>query len=228
MKLGSISITLVAVALVAASASAGVVGSAHDLSATGGTIASNATRVCVFCHTPHQGTTESGQYPLWNHTMSTQGPYSAYGDPGGTINADDLTDIPVAVLPTASVSNLCLSCHDGTVSVISMYNQPNEGTPTLVPIAGRIDASGFIISNANVGTSLVDDHPVNFTYDTQTVNDDTELETVANVQAAGLLDGADKVQCSSCHDPHNDTLQPTAFMAVDNTNSALCTSCHLK
>ncbi|MCP3909492.1 MAG: hypothetical protein GY713_00910, partial [Actinomycetia bacterium] len=110
-------IILIALAVVAGVSSAGVVGSKHDLSSSGGTAASDATRVCVFCHTPHQTTAAAGQYPLWNHTLSAAGPYGAYTS--STIDADDITAIPVAVAGSASNSNLCLSCHDGTVSVIS-------------------------------------------------------------------------------------------------------------
>jgi predicted CXXCH cytochrome family protein len=217
-------IILIALTLVAGVASAGVVGSKHDLSTTGGTAASDATRVCVFCHTPHQATAAAGQYPLWNHTLSGAGPYASYSS--ATIDVDDLTDIPVAVAGSASTSNLCLSCHDGTVSVISLYNEPNEGALTLSPIAGIIDGTGKIISNANIGTSLSNDHPVNFTYDADLIAADPDFNPVATVDAAGLLDPSDKVQCSSCHDPHDDTY--AGFMIMDNTNSALCTTCHRK
>ncbi len=216
-------IILIALAVVAGISSAGVVGSKHDLSTGGGTPTASVNEVCVYCHTPHQATAAAGQYPLWNHTLSAAGPYGAYTST--TLDADDVTAIPVAVPGSASSSNLCLSCHDGTISVVSLYNDPNEGTPAASAIAGIIDATGKIISNANVGTDLSNDHPVNFTYDTQTVNDDGELDTVANVTAAGLLLGG-KVQCSSCHDPHDDTYD--AFMVMDNADSALCVTCHLK
>ena len=35
-----------------------------------------------------------------------------------------------------------------------------------------------------------------------------------------------KVQCASCHDPHDATYTP--FLVVDNTGSALCRKCHTK
>src|SRR5262245_33748790 len=46
-----------------------VLASKHDLSASGpGTVRATAeSDVCLFCHTPHQGT---GEQPLWNHSMS--------------------------------------------------------------------------------------------------------------------------------------------------------------
>jgi hypothetical protein len=39
------------------------------------------------------------------------------------------------------------------------------------------------------------------------------------------------VECGSCHDPHNAstaTLSSVAFLRIDNTNSQICTTCHLK
>ncbi len=202
-----------------------VVGTAHDLSTTGGTPATNVTRVCVFCHTPHQATAANGQYPLWNHTLSTTASYGVYSSPtfdgSGTIS-----DIGGAVAGSAAVSNLCMSCHDGTVSVASMYNPPNEVSVTISPVAGIIDGGGLIISNANVGTDLTDDHPVNFTYDTALATADGGLNDPATTPAVAALLIGGQVQCSSCHDPHDNTNQP--FLVMDNTASALCTTCHTK
>lgn len=36
------------------------------------------------------------------------------------------------------------------------------------------------------------------------------------------------VECGSCHDPHNAGTSPVSFLRVDNTNSAVCLSCHVK
>ena len=39
------------------------------------------------------------------------------------------------------------------------------------------------------------------------------------------------VECGSCHDPHNAstaTASSVAFLRIDNTNSQICTTCHLK
>jgi len=119
-----------------------------------------------------------------------------------------------------------MSCHDGTVSVASLYNPPNEVASVTVTAGGNVDAAGLITGNPNIGISLSDDHPVNFTYDTTLATTDGGLVDPAGSAAVQALLIGGTVQCSSCHDPHNDTFTP--FLAADNTQSALCTTCHLK
>ena len=77
-------------------------------------------------------------------------------------------------------------------------------------------------------------HPVSINY----VAADNVLDTVANVEAAGLkLYGAGPtIECASCHDPHgkpnvvgggSDAAEGgEAFLRVAAT--AICTECHLK
>ena len=204
-----------------------VVDTPHDLSTSSGSggATTNVDRVCVFCHTPHQASAANGQYPLWNHTLNAGATYTVYSSP--TIDATDLSDIGPVTAGTAPVSALCLSCHDGAVAVHSLYNPPNEVTSVTITAGGNVDANGFMTGTPMLGTDLSDDHPVNFTYDTALATNDGELYDPATVTAvADLLIGG-QVQCSSCHDPHdNTTAQP--FLVMDNTGSALCLTCHIK
>jgi len=218
-------LVVVAVALLAATGATAqtVVGTKHDLSTTGPGVTTNVNRVCVFCHTPHQATAANAQDPLWNHTLSSTASYGVYDS--ATLDATP-TDIGGATAGTAPVSNLCMSCHDGTVSVASLYNPPNEVASVTVTAGGNVDAAGLITGNPNIGISLSDDHPVNFTYDTTLATTDGGLVDPAGSAAVQALLIGGTVQCSSCHDPHNDTFTP--FLAADNTQSALCTTCHLK
>jgi len=216
---------LAAIMILAASvAFAAVSGTKHDLRLTGGGTATGngLTEICVVCHTPHQATAASKQDPLWNHTGTSTATFAVYAS--ATMNATP-SNIASGSMGTFGASMLCMSCHDGTVSVLSMYNPPNTGTPTPVAIGGRINASGLIIGNANLGTDLSDDHPVNFAYDAALVGADGELQPVATVTAAGLLIGT-QVQCASCHDVHNNTNAP--FLRYTNAGSALCLQCHIK
>jgi predicted CXXCH cytochrome family protein len=113
------------------------------------------------------------------------------------------------------VTNLCLSCHDGTVAPTSMYNVPNNGTVTaMAPITG----------DANVGTDLSNDHPVNFTYDTALALSDGGLKDPSTLSNTPLFNGT--IQCASCHDAHDDT--NGAFLVMSNNNSSLCLECHVK
>ncbi len=203
-----------ALAIVAAPAMAQtVVGSKHDLSSTGGSTtfrSNNIVQVCVFCHTPHQPDTPTfiDVDPLWNHTLSTVAAYGVYAS--STLNAN-----PQELGGGTAVSNLCLSCHDGTVGLGSLYNDPNNGgTPS--------NSATLLTGNALLGTNLTNDHPVNFTYDAGLAVEDGEL---VNPPPSGLLFGG-TVQCASCHDPHDPTFTP--FLVQTNAQSALCLQCHLK
>lgn len=206
-------------------AAASIVGSKHDLRQSGGGTPTGGglVEVCVVCHTPHQTPTANGQYPLWNHEGTATATFGVYSSP--TMNATP-AEIGGAAMGSQSVSLLCMSCHDGTVSVLAMYNNPPAGAPTVVPLAGRIDASGRIISTANIGTNLTDDHPVNFTYDTALANADGGLVDPATSPTIQRWLVGGTVQCSSCHDVHDP--QYTPFLRADNTGSALCLTCHIK
>jgi len=208
-----------------AQAAGTVVGSKHDLRAVGGgtPTGTGLNEVCVVCHTPHQATAANSQDPLWNHTGTATASFGVYASP--TLNAVP-TPIVGGAMGGQSASLLCMSCHDGTVSVLSMYNPPNSGTPIPGAIAARISAAGLIISNANMGTSLSDDHPVNFTYNTALATADGHLvDPATNATVNSWLVGG-TMQCSSCHSTHDPTNVP--FLRTSNVGSALCLACHIK
>ena len=210
-------ILLVAMVLVAGSAyGVTVVGSSHDM--RGFITDETSTQVCVYCHTPHQAVGANAQDPLWNHTVTATAPFGIYVS--DTIDSIDITEIGGAAAGAQSVSVLCMGCHDGTVAVNSLYKEPlvgNSGSPTSI----------LNTNSAYLGTSLVDDHPVNFTYtDLGVVAADGGLNLVAAIEAAGIQLFATTVQCASCHDVHDSALDP--FLRVSNTDSGLCTTCHNK
>ncbi|MCP4592946.1 MAG: cytochrome c3 family protein [bacterium] len=201
-----------------------VVGSKHDLSAA----LPVSQRVCVFCHTPHQpeGPPQINYYPLWNHELSTVAAYGTYdsgtfdaGTGGAALNT--IADIGGGT----AVSNLCMSCHDDTVGVGTLYNDPNIAAGEETPTNAATLISAIGTGSANMGTDLTNDHPVNFTYDNALFLADTELVDPTNAAVAPLLI-AGTVQCSSCHDVHDPTFLP--FLVASNANSALCLTCHVK
>jgi predicted CXXCH cytochrome family protein len=198
-----------------ASAQPAMQGSKHDLGTGGGATdaATNVDEICVFCHTPHQAAAASAQDPLWNHTLSSTASYGVYGS--DTLNASP-NDLGGASAGSAAVSNLCLSCHDGTIGLGSLYNDP-----AAVPDNSATTLTGA----ANVGTDLTNDHPVNFAYDTTLFNNDGGLVDPASLSAAVPLFGG-TLQCASCHDPHDETNTP--FLVVSNVDSGLCAECHTK
>lgn len=206
-------ILAVAVLLVAAGLAFGatVVGSKHDM--TTFVSGEGTTQVCVFCHTPHQSTSASSQTPLWNHSVTATATFGVYAS--STLNATP-AEIGGAAVGSQSVSLLCMGCHDGTVAVNSLYKAPLDGS------AGTLKSIDTT-SAAYIGTSLVDDHPINFTYDAALATADGGLQTppITNIP---LFSGT--LQCASCHNVHDNTNLP--FLRVSNAGSALCISCHNK
>ena len=86
------------------------------------------TEICVFCHTPHFGRTDTA--PLWNRGSSATG-YVAYGattvgGTGTTLGGTNITFTP----STGGSSLSCLSCHDGVTTFDNLINQPGKGSNT--------------------------------------------------------------------------------------------------
>lgn len=213
--------------ILAGPAHAGVAATKHNLSTSGGgDLTSNNTEICVFCHTPHSALV-NGQIPLWNQQLSSHAGYGVYTSATFDATAEEVA----ADLANATATNLCLSCHDGTVAVGS-FNRASSLQPDLVwtDPTNVLDTNGFMQSGALLGTTLQDDHPVNFLYSESTAADGTALvatTVVAGREVVGslpLFDG--KVQCASCHDPHSSDFP--AFTRVSMDASNLCTTCHVK
>ncbi|PLW99347.1 MAG: hypothetical protein C0591_02920, partial [Marinilabiliales bacterium] len=87
---------------------------------------------------------------------------------------------------------------------------------------GNAGSTMPIGSSSNLGTDLSDDHPISFIYDATLVSADGQLKHKPLFPAT--LDGNEKVQCTSCHDPHNDTY--ANFLVATNEYSDLCLKCH--
>ncbi len=223
IRLGAI----VAATLVVGTAHAGIANTKHNLSATGPAgrnIVTDNPEICVFCHTPHAAI-KNANIPLWNHTISSEVDYTVYASP--TLNAADVTDLADDNSEAnAAVSNLCMSCHDGTVAVMALNNPSNQHLVTTVTTG---PADGKITGAPNLGTDLANDHPVNFTYDAALQAADGGLNDPATLVDVRLYNG--KVQCASCHDPHYDysvDTTRTPFLRSSMTGSGLCLKCHAK
>ncbi len=193
-----------------------IVGSDHDMRTF--LTDEGTSQVCVFCHTPHQSSSANAQDPLWNKQLSSVNSYGYYNS--STLNAS-VADIGGATAGSATTSHLCMSCHDGTVAVNALFKAPLDGNVgTLTPIPNN--------SSAYLGTSLSDDHPINFTYDSNLASADGGLVTPANSSYVtnGIPLYNSKVQCASCHNVHDP--QYTPFLRANNIGSGLCLKCHIK
>ena len=98
--------------------------SPHNLSASGTDFfyASTETQICIFCHTPHGGNNTG---PLWNRD-SLVGTFTMYTSTTASSIVTDLFATPVV----SPESMLCLTCHDGSVSLYEMMNWSSAGKPT--------------------------------------------------------------------------------------------------
>ena len=184
-----------------------IIYSKHNLAASGPGALRSATEreVCVFCHTPHNAT---GDGPLWNHAMSAAA-YTPYSS----------STLKAAVGQPTGASKLCLGCHDGTVALGMVGSRP-------APIPMQGGSAAISSGRSYIGTDLSAHHPVSFDYQTTYAAVPGEYRAPSTLGNGNnvRLDRAGQLQCTSCHDPHNN--QYGAFLVMDNTASALCVQCH--
>jgi predicted CXXCH cytochrome family protein len=183
-----------------------VVGTKHDLAWE-----ADGLSLCDFCHISHTAATTG---PLWNRP-DTVGPYRPYA----SATLDARPGQP------DGVSKLCLSCHDGTVAIDSVRRRPRgSGQATT---QRRIERG----TPGHVGTDLSDDHPISIVYDARLASRDEHLTPPEHASSGlggtvqrDLLDLNSKVQCTSCHDPHDDSINP--FLLLPASDGTLCVTCH--
>jgi predicted CXXCH cytochrome family protein len=202
MKWLALSSVILLASAAAAQTPADMVRTKHNLSVSGpGPVrALTETRICVFCHTPHNAAPLS---PLWNKALQPQA-YTVYASP--TLKAGPLSQ-------PSGPTKLCLSCHDGTIAMGAVLN----------PAGGISMTGGNQLppgSLSDFGLDLSGHHPVSFPYHDALPN----AELAASPPADLTYGGRDEVHCITCHDPHNDTYGK--FLLKDNRYSALCTTCH--
>ncbi|MFQ5495141.1 MAG: cytochrome c3 family protein [Phycisphaerae bacterium] len=205
-----------AVALVAAAAliggwvSDGLAGSKHDFSNeewTGGD-------ACAACHTPGRDELPKAA-PLW--------------DPKADLTRTFGTSLRQSQAAGGG-TRMCLRCHDGTIARDTI-------TAAVAGSASSASSTGRGSTGAAGGRSMSIEHPGRFTTGHGTSNHPVGVDyppfrkdyrPASSVVASGsvtLPDG--KVECLSCHDPHNMT--GLKFMLVkSNARSALCLTCHRK
>ncbi len=176
----------------------------HNLAASGpGQIrAQSEAQVCIFCHASH---TKAGAQPLWNRELSISS-YQIYQ----SSTFDAKPDQPMGT------SKLCLSCHDGTIALGSVLSRSER--------IRMIGADRVPAGLRNLGMDLSDDHPVSFVYSSSLAGADLQLRSPAALPEHVKLDSQGRMQCTACHDAHNN--QYGDFLVMDNTSGALCTTCH--
>ena len=229
------------IAMAADTPGAGIKATSHDLSLVGGKSVNfgdnieqtGQDRICIYCHAPHNtmpvgSNTKYTYTPLWNHAV-TNAVYQTYSngidEPNGAQHASYAEAL--AAQP-GSVSLLCLSCHDGTIATNSYGGfvpgqASGTGTQRFITAGTRASIGG--------GNNLTNHHPIGMPY-SQALDSELRLDTTVVAAKAGVsLTIADllwngNVECTSCHDVHNTQNAGTKFTWVDDTQSALCLTCH--
>ena len=175
----------------------GLTGSAHDFSGEAWTGGDK----CVACHA---GPTE--KLPADAPIRRPSAPFGrTFGDavsPGGK---------PPRTIPGPG-SLVCIGCHDGTVTGDMFGGLAAPRSLNLQHPALRRSGHG--------GTN----HPVGVEYPAFDL-DYRPVNAVLSEQKVLLPNG--RVECTSCHDPHNQT-GSEHMLTKDNTASALCLTCHRK
>lgn len=180
----------------------------HNLSnkGPGATKSSTEGEVCVFCHTPHKAV--APQQPLWNRK-----------DPGTTYTTYRSSTMKVVPGQPSGTSRLCLSCHDGTIALGNVASRSAE-----IPVLG---GGKMPAGPNNFGTDLSSHHPISFRYkDSIRAGASLAPSPTSGVGPSkkSLLEADGEVQCTSCHDPHDNT--NGSFLRLSMRRSELCTTCH--
>lgn len=198
---------MVALVLLAQSAHAqqSVVGSPHDLSASGpGRIhAIEEEQVCIFCHAPHNAT---GLAPLWNRDLRSIH-YRIYE----SSTTDARIDQP------SGPSKMCLSCHDGATAIGLVASRPATDP---IDMTFRTLPPG----SSDLTEDLSDDHPIGFRFDRALAARDRQLKNPDLISSLLPMGRHNEVHCTTCHDPHDNTYGD--FLRMPDARSAICVACH--
>ena len=211
---------------------------------------------CIYCHIPHNSSTAA---PLWNRQLPEPFGYQMYSSPNFDSESGDAPDgISLACLSchdgSVAVDAVLQTpkFHDwfdagvhyvmspeggvGTDSCGKCHNQAQgaySGLPGSRSGKGAHDATIRYLTK-----DLRDDHPISVAY--PTFNMDPGFNQPLIIKENGgrsfpngvqTFEG-DKVQCASCHDPHDPDEENIEgrdpFLRTSNRFSALCLTCHTK
>ena len=163
---------------------------------------------CMYCHQPHFGV--GGRLPLWNQKLTVQS-YSLY-------TSDTEKNRGTQPLMGAD-SNLCLSCHDGTVA------------PGTTVVYGQVTMHGAMYNYDVFGSDLQPSHPIALALPLK-----DNIDLIASLASKGitgdptgairLING--NIECTSCHNAHVQAKDLTSqnFLVRDSSSGQMCLACH--
>lgn len=239
-------------------------------------VTTGADQVCIFCHTPHNAATSVPLWnKVYDPaTASTYRLYTSSKSLSTTVRNSSITatsesmlclschdgKTAVNVLHNSRVREATDANGDaiidfgigfGATQPQSMGDLAFPGGAFPSNLGATRDADGKIDDQYN-GTNLTDDHPIGFSYQSVLgeAGKSSALHTLSDAKVNGLRffgPNRDRVECSSCHNPHvyygyglnggarvelpgaTQVYKDRApFLVRDNNGSALCLGCHIK
>jgi predicted CXXCH cytochrome family protein len=177
----------------------GVVGSVHDFAGPD----TQPGEACRTCHLPHMQAIRPTTQPAATQP-ATQPAFEMY-----RISGQRRVFIPNRYTP-GPTSLICFGCHDGTIAT------------------STIGSSHAMLAGVREGFHMPDgfawrDHPIGVLYP----SNPQEYHPQSFVQARGIRLPDGRIECISCHDPHNE-MQRAGMLVMSNRRSNLCLTCHIK
>jgi hypothetical protein len=232
--------------VLAAGQGLGIIGSPHDFSddfsdEVGGTVLELGTsggwngrnEICRVCHVPHDHGRATQYYLnglLWNHALS-EATYTMYDQAWSSTLQGAQSPQP------DGIAKLCLGCHDGTIAIDTFDKYGGTAGNEIQNIyGGGVSNFWMVPFTDGANLDLRGTHPLSIEYDT--VADPNLRGTSTTMGTSGTIaDVLDhgKVQCSSCHDVHDQEsvagthlVRVAQSVAQGGVASGLCLTCHDK
>lgn len=221
--------------------------------------AGGVNEICVFCHTPHGSNTTFTAAPLWNKVSPSGVTYVMYGATIATTTQDAEPASPSkaclschdGVSAINSIVNAPGSGIAGAASAMdtgfALMTTGTDGTALKMDDSKITSIGGYGTSGASTA-DLSNDHPISIVYGGAKANSEdgttgtpgslktrsTDVSTWTTPGGIGTIQSLlrdNKVECSTCHDPHlgdNGTEQVLFLRSGNNVGSKLCLGCHNK
>jgi len=185
---------------------------------------------CESCHLPHTAPIYGTSFLwAWKNVPTSISTYTTDTNPSGAMG-------PVVGRAASTRSILCFTCHDGVMANanaitgnVVLQGAPYNLTPTATGTTANISNEHPVdaIFPGPGDTDYQQPSPVNI------LNSPDSISGVVGANNLPLWDPAMKVECTTCHDQHNDyqsdmgTAGGVPFLRVANTNGVvLCRECH--
>lgn len=107
-----------------------------------------------------------------------------------------------------NASLMCLSCHDGVIAS-DIYSRAHS-----LALAEQVGTS-------RLGSQALRSHPLGIEYPAGRA----DYHPAEQVTSRGLPLPGGRIQCTTCHDPHNRG-RHDGLLVISNRRSALCLACH--